>query len=64
MFAGPWSSREMADVFETLVNGAEVTLSGTLGDDMGVDTLSGRSFLNMAASCFMALICLVPTLET
>ena len=54
MFAGTWSGREITALFGTLGDGAEVTLLGTLGDDMGVDTLSGRGFLNMAASCFMA----------
>ena len=54
----------MADLFGTLGDGAEVTFSGTLGDETGVDTFSGRGFLNMDVSCLMASICLVPTLET
>ena len=44
MFAGPWSGREMSALFGTLGDGANVTLSGTLGDEMGVDTFSGRGF--------------------
>ena len=44
MFAGLWSGREMAALFGTLGDGAEVNLSGTLGYDMGVDTLSGHGF--------------------
>ena len=54
MFAGPWIGREMAALFGNLGDGAKVKLSGTLRDDMGVDTFSGRGFWNMAASCFMA----------
>ena len=46
----------MVALFVTLVDVAEVTLLGTLGDEMGVDTFSGRVFLNMAASCLMASI--------
>ena len=46
----------MAASFGTLGDGAKVTLLGTLVDEMGVDALSGRGFLNIEASCLMALI--------
>ena len=48
--------REKAALFGTLGDGAEVTLSGTFGDEMGVDALSGRCFLKREASCLMAYI--------
>ena len=44
MFVGPWSGREMTDLFGTLGDSAEVTFLGTLGDEMGVDAFSGRVF--------------------
>ena len=47
-------------LFSTLGDGATVTFLGTLGSETGVDTLSGRGLLNMAASFLMTLICLVP----
>ena len=65
MLAGPGSGREKEDfcggrekddLFVTLGDGAEVTLSGNLRDDMGVDALSGRCFLKRAASFLMASI--------
>ena len=46
----------MAVLFVSLRDGAKVTLSDTLVYEMGVDALSGRGFLNMAASCLMASI--------
>ena len=49
--------------FSTLGDGAAVTLLVALGAETGVDTLSGRGFLKMAARCLMAKICLVHTLE-
>ena len=45
MFAGLCSGREMAALFGTLGDGAEVNFPGTLGDETGVDTLSGNGFL-------------------
>ena len=56
MFAGPRSGREMAALFGNLGDGSKVTFSGTLRDEMEVDAVSGRGFLNMVASCLMASI--------
>ena len=42
----------MADLFGTLGDGAEVTLSGTLGDEMGVNTLSGHGFFEYGGELF------------